>query len=47
LQDFSCPNTLGQWEASDWTGEGRQSEELRRQGERERSKKERENQSGG
>jgi hypothetical protein len=32
-QDFSCPITLGQWEACDWTGEERRSEELR-QGEK-------------
>ena len=31
LQDFLCPITLGQWEACDWTGEGRQSKELRRE----------------
>jgi hypothetical protein len=43
LQDFPCPVTLGQWEACDWTGEGRQNEELGRQGERSR----RENQNGG
>jgi hypothetical protein len=34
LQDFPCPITLRQWEACDWTGKGRQSEELRRQRER-------------
>jgi hypothetical protein len=28
LQDFPCPITLGQWEACDWTGKGRPSEEL-------------------
>jgi hypothetical protein len=33
LQDFPCPIILGQWEACDWTGEGRPSE-LRRQRER-------------
>ena len=45
LQDFSCPITLGQWEACDWTGKGRQSrvEET----EREVSGGERENQDGG
>jgi hypothetical protein len=45
LQDFPCPITLGQWEACDWTGEGRWSEKLRRP--RERSEEERENQNGG
>jgi hypothetical protein len=30
LQDFPCPITLGQWEACDWTGEGRWSYELGR-----------------
>jgi hypothetical protein len=45
LQDFLCPITLGQWEAGDWTEEGRQSEELRRP--KERSWEERENQNGG
>jgi hypothetical protein len=29
LQDFPCLITLGQWEACDWTGEGRWSKELR------------------
>jgi hypothetical protein len=38
LQDFPCPITLGQWEACDQTGEGRQSHELRRQRERERER---------
>ena len=23
FQDFPCPIILGQWEACDWTGEGR------------------------
>ena len=45
LQDFPCPITLGQWEACDWTGEGRQREELRRQ--KEKSEEERENQNEG
>ena len=45
LQDFPCPITLGQWEACDWTGEGRQSKEVRRQGER--SEEEKGNQNGG
>jgi hypothetical protein len=26
LQDFPCPVTLGQWEACDWTGEGKSKE---------------------
>ena len=34
LQDFPCSITLVQWEACDWIGEGRWSEELRRQRER-------------
>jgi hypothetical protein len=45
LQDFHCPITLGHWEACDWTGEGRQREELRRQ--KEKSEEERENQNEG
>jgi hypothetical protein len=36
---FPFPNTFGQWEACDWTGEGRWSEELR--GQREMSQEER------